>query len=103
MKNYIFSTGFLGLQSEEFLINYLYCLILSKDFNGQKNLLSNGATMQGINNEIFNDIKVPKLTKEQVKNFGKSIDDVVNLIIDLQNKNYQLKQMKSRLLQKYFD
>lgn len=102
LNNFVFSTGFLGLQSENNLINYLYCLILSNEFNEQKNLLSNGATMQGINNNTFTEIKVPNTTKEQAKNFGKSIDNYVDLMIDLKNKNHKLKQIKSQLLQKYF-
>ena len=102
LNNFVFSTGFLGLQSENNLINYLYCLILSNEFNEQKNLLSNGATMQGINNNTFAEIKVPNTTKEQAKNFGESIDNYVDLMIDLKNKNHKLKQIKSQLLQKYF-
>lgn len=102
LNNFVFSTGFLGLQSENNLINYLYCLILSNEFNKQKNLLSNGATMQGINNNTFTEIKVPNITREQAKEFGESIDNYVDLMIDLKNKNHKLKQIKSQLLQKYF-
>lgn len=102
LDNFVFSTGFLGLQSENNLVNYLYCLILSNDFNDQKNLLSNGATMQGINNETFAEIKVPNVTKQQAIEFGKAIENNVNLILDLKNKNNKLKQLKSQLLQKYF-
>ena len=102
LENFVFSTGFLGLQSEDYIVNYLYCLILSNDFNNQKDLLSNGATMQGINNETFAEISVPNITKQQAKDFGKSIDDYVNLILDIKNKNHKLKVIKSQLLQKYF-
>ncbi|MCM1296110.1 MAG: hypothetical protein NC311_11265 [Muribaculaceae bacterium] len=102
ISNYIFSTGFMGLQSEPYLVNYLYCLILSKDFNRQKDLLSNGATMQGINNDSFREISVPKISASDATMFGRTIENYVNMIVLLKTKNHSLKQLKTQLLQKYF-
>jgi len=48
----ILSTGFMGIKSDRFALNYLYCLFTSDEFINQKDLLSNGATMQGINNSV---------------------------------------------------
>ena len=102
LKNFVFSTGFMGLESEEYIVNYLYALILSTSFTNQKNLLSNGATMQGINNEIFMNILVPNVDKTMAKLIGEKLENYVNLICRLQEKNYKLKQIKETLLQKYF-
>ena len=102
LENFVFSTGFMGLESEEYIVNYLYALILSTSFTNQKNLLSNGATMQGINNEIFMNILVPNVDKTIAKLIGEKLENYVNLICRLQEKNYKLKQIKETLLQKYF-
>ena len=102
LENFIFSTGFMGLESEKYIVNYLYALILSVSFTNQKNLLSNGATMQGINNEIFMNILVPNVDKTMAKLIGEKLENYVNLICRLQEKNYKLKQIKETLLQKYF-
>ena len=103
LNNYIFSTGFMGLKADKEVVNYLYLLILSNNFNNQKNTSSTGATMMGINNEILNSIKVPFITKDEAKEFSKNIDYYVKLIIELQEKNYNLKLIKNVLLSKYFD
>ena len=102
INNFIFSTGFMGLQSEPYLINYLYSLILSTSFNMQKDLLSNGATMQGINNEIFQEILVPNIEKNQAIIIGKEIENYVNLICQLQEIIHCMKHIKELLLEKYF-
>lgn len=102
LENFVFSTGFMGLESEEYIVNYLYALIFSTSFTNQKNLLSNGATMQGINNEIFMNILVPNADKTMAKLIGEKLENYVNLICRLQEKNYKLKQIKETLLQKYF-
>ena len=102
LENFIFSTGFMGLESEKYIVNYLYALILSVSFTNQKNLLSNGATMQGINNEIFMNILVPNADKTMAKLIGEKLENYVNLICRLQEKNYKLKHIKETLLQKYF-
>ena len=78
LNNYIFSTGFMGLKADEYITNYLYLLILSNNFNNQKNSSSTGATMMGINNDIVNSIKVPNVAKEEANTFGKEIDNMSN-------------------------
>ena len=103
LNNCIFSTGFMGLEANKYIINYLYLLILSNNFNSQKDASSTGATMMGINNEIFNSIKVSDITKEKVENFGKEIDAYIEMIINLQEKIYIQQQIKKNLLSKFFD
>jgi len=103
LNNYVFSTGFMGLKADEYVINYLYLLILSNNFNNQKDSSSTGATMMGINNDILYSIKVPNIIKDEAYSFGKDIDNFIETIIRLQEKNYILKSIKKNLLSKYFD
>ena len=103
LNNYVFSTGFMGLEADEYIINYLYLLILSDNFNNQKDASSTGATMMGINNDILYSIKVPNIVKDEAYSFGKDIDNFIETIISLQEKNYILKSIKKNLLSKYFD
>ena len=103
LNNYVFSTGFMGLEADEYIINYLYLLILSDNFNNQKDASSTGATMMGINNDILYSIKVPNITKDEAHSFGKDIDNFIETINRLQEKNYILKSIKKNLLSKYFD
>ncbi len=103
LNNYVFSTGFMGLEADEYIINYLYLLILSDNFNNQKDASSTGATMMGINNDILYSIKVPNITKDEARSFGKDIDNFIETINRLQEKNYILKSIKKNLLSKYFD
>ena len=102
LSKFIFSTGFMGLTSEKYIIDYLYALILSKSFNTQKDLLSNGATMQGINNDTFMNILVPNVDKDTAKIIGEKLEYYVDLICQLQEKNHTLNKLKQILLQKYF-
>ena len=102
LNNYVFSTGFMGLEADEYIINYLYLLILSDNFNNQKDASSTGATMMGINNDILYSIKVPNIVKDEAYSFGKDIDNFIETIISLQEKNYILKSIKKNLLSKYF-
>lgn len=103
IDNYIFSTGFMGLESDTYTINYLYLMILSNNFNTHKDSSSTCATMMGINNDIFNLINVPNVSKIEAREFGKNIDSYIKHIIELQDKNYVLKSIKQHLLSKYFD
>ena len=103
LNNYVFSTGFMGLETNDYIINYLYLLILSSSFNNQKDVSSTGATMMGINNDILYSIKVPNITKGEACSFGKEIDNFIETIVRLQEKNYILKLIKKNLLSKYFD
>ena len=103
LNNYVFSTGFMGLEADDYIINYLYLLILSDNFNNQKDASSTGATMMGINNGILYSIKVPNIAKGDACSFGKEIDNFIEMIIRLQEKNYILKSIKKNLLSKYFD
>ncbi|PII03659.1 restriction endonuclease subunit S [Acholeplasma laidlawii] len=53
----IFSTGFAGLFAPKYS-NYIWTILTTKDFDDTKNNLCNGTTMQAINNENINRIRI---------------------------------------------
>ncbi len=53
----ILSTGFAGLFAPKYS-NYIWTILTTKDFDDTKNNLCNGTTMQAINNENINRIKI---------------------------------------------
>ena len=68
IDNIILSTGFSGiLASEQLPLSFLSAVIISKEFNLQRDLNSVGTTMAGVNNETFLKILVPLLTDKELK------------------------------------
>ena len=103
LKDYIFSTGFLGLEAQtRFIANYLYALITSNDFDVQKNALSIGATMQGINNDSFKEIMVPCLSIDQMNSIGEGFDNLLVQIYSNNRKIQELNNLKQLYLKKFF-
>ena len=103
LKDYIFSTGFLGLEAQtRFIANYLYALITSDDFDVQKNALSIGATMQGINNDSFKEIMVPCLSIDQMNLIGEEFDNLLVQIHSNNRKIQELNNLKQLYLKKFF-
>lgn len=104
LENYIFSTGFLGIKCDnEFISNYFYSLIISEEFTTQKNALSIGATMQGINNESFKEILVPNLTIDEMNVYGNSISNYIKQLYSNKVKIKKLQNLKAKYLNKLFD
>ena len=103
INQYIFSTGFLGLsvQSNDFL-TFFTAIIISNSFDVKRDLLATGATQESINNEKFLEIKVPFLTNNQIKEYGKKYSTFVYELSLLRNKINRLKKSKKILLDKYF-
>ncbi len=68
----ILSTGFMGLSCDEIAFEYLAGYISSDIFETTKDLISHGATMQGIGNEDLKFFKMVIPNIENVANFKKS-------------------------------
>lgn len=80
IDKYILSTGFLGIKSSNNLsLSFLSSIIISKEFNKQKNLNCVGTTMSSINNETLLKIFVSIVSKQQLKQY----DDEYKHFIDL--------------------
>ncbi len=51
VNNYIFSTGFCGIKCDDIAFEYIVNYLNLPYFEIKKDILSNGATMEGVNNE----------------------------------------------------
>lgn len=103
LENYIFSTGFMGLICENsYISNYMYSLVTSKQFDVNKNTLSIGATMQGINNDSFKEILVPNTNQELMCIIGKELEPKIQLIYYNKKKIEKLTFLKNNYLKKFF-
>ncbi|MEA4333767.1 hypothetical protein [Mycoplasma sp. 1232] len=103
LNNYIFSTGYLGVEATNKLpLSFLTGITLSPNFFVQRDLNSAGTTMAGINNETFNKILVPKLSNEEINSFNKEFSPLVIHLASYRRKIKKLKELKNLLLNKYF-
>ena len=81
INKYILSTGFLGIQASNNLpLSFLSSIIISKDFDQQKNSNCVGTTMSSINNETFLNIYVPLLNKDELSIYDKQYHQYIHLL-----------------------
>ena len=101
IKEYVLSTGFLGLDPKENLsLDFLYLLIRTPEFEVQKNKLSKGNTQQAINNDSLSQIKIklPSLPEQQkIADFLTALD---NKIEGLSQNIEKTNRLKKGFLQK---
>ncbi len=103
INNYILSTGYLGVEASTKLpLALLSAIIISDDFNEQRDLNSVGTTMAGVNNETFLKILVPKLNNDEVLKYDKKYLPFIKELSVLRRKINELKIIKDKLLDKYF-
>jgi type I restriction enzyme, S subunit len=95
----IFSTGFAGLLVPDYP-NYIWSFLISKEFDDMKNNLSNGTTMEGINNDGINRIKIIIPKKEILSKFENTINSFYEEIQFLQIQNNKLADLRDLLLPK---
>lgn len=96
----IFSTGFAGIKAVESSVHYLWTYLLTEDFNTKKNLLSNGTTMQAINNTNINRIKIVIPKNNVLEDFNGLVKPMFELISSYKNQNLKLAQIRDTLLPK---
>ena len=103
INNYVLSTGFLGIkESDKLPLSFLTAVIISNEFNIQRDLNSVGTTMAGVNNETFSKILVPKLSPKEVKIFNEENKCFIEQLSYLRKKINALNSIKTLLLNKYF-
>jgi type I restriction enzyme S subunit len=99
LGNCIFSTGFAGLDVPKYP-NFVWSFLISSAFDEQKNNLSNGTTMEGINNESINRIKLLIPKKQTLENFEASVNDFFEGIQTNQEQNKRLVELRDLVLPK---
>lgn len=84
--NYIYSTGFFCITPKSTILpKFLEYYLNSFEFNTQKNRLSSGSTMKGLNNKGLEQIEVNFPNIEKQKEIVNKIDNIVKMINIKQN------------------
>ena len=99
VNNYIFSTGFAGLECDKSL-NYIWTIISDLQFDDLKNSMATGTTQEAINNGVINNIPLLIPTGDILKKFENITKSIFNLIAKNDNENIKLAEMRDLLLPK---
>jgi type I restriction enzyme S subunit len=96
--DYIFSTGFAGLQCYDNTLYYVWNYLRGDYFEKKKNLLATGATQQAINDDDLKgfDILVPP--EQLLKRFHNIVSPYYHLISKLKFENKELTELRDFLL-----
>lgn len=98
VKNCILSTGFCGLKCSENTFEYMSCFINSEIFEKTKDMLSNGATMQAINNSDMKFIKLIIPNKKILEKFSNKTKEIFKMRDKLRIENNNLIELRDLLL-----
>lgn len=98
IQNYIFSTGFCGIKCEDIVFEYMIDYFNLPFFERKKDILSHGATMQGINNEDLKSFKIHLPTKEKLILFHSKTRNIHCQISNINLMTYQLICLKEKLM-----
>lgn len=97
-SNYIFSTGFTGIKCDDFAFEYLVNFINMPYFENKKNILSHGATMEGVNNEDLKSIQIPLPSKDKLIIFHNKVKEIHYQTTKLNEQTFKLNVLKEKLL-----
>ncbi len=97
---YIFSTGFAGIQCTQKSLYYIWTYLQSEAFDTIKNAFCTGTTMQSINNQNINRIKILVPSDQLLEEFNKTVKDLFKIIINHRNQNIHLLEIRDALLLK---
>jgi len=100
LNNYVFSTGFAGIECFNNSLYYLWCLICNDNFETIKNSLCNGTTMQAINNENIDKINILIPNENTLLIFNNIMKPIYKMIYQFDMQNNYLSQLRDTLLPK---
>ncbi|MEX2193011.1 MAG: restriction endonuclease subunit S [Nitrosarchaeum sp.] len=100
LENFILSTGFAGLDVEDFALYYIWCIISNSKFEKEKDNLCNGTTMQAINNENIMKISVINPEKIILSKFNNLIKSTYQKIYQNDLQSQTLSRIRDSLLPK---
>jgi len=98
INKYILSTGFQGLKCSEDSFSFIHCVVNSSWFETYKDVLSHGATQEGVNNEDLKNIKFAVPTDKILKQFSKIVLSVLERKFAIIKENYELSSLRDFLL-----
>ena len=97
-SNYIFSTGFAGIKCEDIAFEYLIDFINTPYFEMKKDILSHGATMEGVNNDDLKSIQISLPSKDKLIKFHNNVKKIHYQITMLNEQTFKLNNLKEKLL-----
>lgn len=98
LSNYILSTGFCGLECEDIAFEYMINYFNLPYFENKKNILSHGATMEGVNNDDLKSMHIHLPSKERLNAFHRKTKDIHCQISKINQKTFELTKIKEKLL-----
>ncbi|KAA0259088.1 restriction endonuclease subunit S [Deferribacter autotrophicus] len=100
IDNIILSTGFTGLKTTELSHYYIWCFILSEEFQEIKDSFVSGTVQPDINNEGVKQIMILKPDKETLERFNKIVKPYFMKIQSNKNQILTLEKLRDTLLPK---
>jgi type I restriction enzyme S subunit len=98
IENYIFSTGFAGIELKNNSLYFLWNYINSKDFEDIKNRYSTGTTQKSITNEGIEKIKILIPSQDLLNIFDFKVSNVYKKIYVNNQQNQTLANLRNWLL-----
>lgn len=98
ISEYIFSTGFCGLKCDDIAFEYMINYLNLPYFEKEKDILSHGATMEGVNNEDLKSFKIHLPSKDKLSDFRSKTKNIHYQISKLNKTTYELVCLKEKLL-----
>ena len=98
INNSILSTGFYGLQCTELSFEYVASVIHNTNFEKLKDILSHGATQQGIGDDDLKNIKLLVPSEKLLRDYHQKAAPLFSLIAKNINENNSLIGLRDYLL-----
>ena len=98
IDNYIFSTGFCGIKCDDIAFEYMINYLNLPYFEKEKDILSHGATMEGVNNEDLKSFRIHLPSRESLIQFHNKTKDIHCRIAKINEMTHQLTLLKNKLL-----
>lgn len=99
-KNYIFSTGFMGVKCLNDSLFYIWCYINDDDFTNTKDALSTGTLMAGISNKTIQKAKYVLPPEKLLHNFNKIVEPIFEKVYNNERQNKHISEIRDTLLPK---
>ena len=98
IDNYIFSTGFCGIKCDDIAFEYMINYLNLPYFEKEKDIISHGATMEGVNNEDLKSFKIHLPSRESLIQFHSKTKDIHCRIANINEMTHHLTLLKNKLL-----
>lgn len=100
IENFILSTGFAGINTTELSHYFIWCFILSKEFDELKNNMANGAVQIAVNNTNLRRIEILIPDNETLAKFNEIAKPIFKKIYDNSKQIQFLSHSRDELLPK---